>query len=248
MENKKTYNDCAAALTWEMLNGVQNIGKWELEFEDGKIIKGEGFEDFLNAAAQLPKITVIYVKHLRWLIHVGSNFINYGGCPFFASVNKNDGQKFFYISIDNIEFREWNNFFKKVEDKKLFLELLNIVRTYFNKGLVNRLGLEKHCKTTFSHDMWADTVNKYYLYSKWNRNWVDEMLPNDMDEWELYEDYNKGGFYFANPDYKDKIVENVHQYDIKSSYLSSFVRRKFPVERFRRIEDDEEIQGIIRTE
>ena len=47
------YNENAAALTWEIVNGSKDMGKWELSYlkEDKyESFKGEGFEEFLNAA------------------------------------------------------------------------------------------------------------------------------------------------------------------------------------------------------
>lgn len=156
MDTTVKYSNCAAALTWEILSEVKDIGKWELLFEDDKEISGKGFKELLKAAANSKEVVVIYTKHLNWLLHVGGNFLNYGESTYFASVGNEGTKKFFYLKSGNIEFREWDNFFNKVDDKKHFLTLLDIMRTYFNAGLKNKMGLEKHCRTTFAHDMWED--------------------------------------------------------------------------------------------
>lgn len=247
MVEKNKYNDCAAALTWELLDEVCDIGNWTLEFENGKVIEGIGFNELLSAAAKFKEMTVVYTKHLRWLIHIGGNFVNYKDSKYFASYN---GEKkiFFYITIGNLELREWDNFFKKVEDRKQFLTLLDITRTYFNGSLKNKMGLEKHCKTTFAHDMWEDIAYKSYFKSSWAKQNVEEMLPNSMEEYELYEAYNKAGFTYANQKYKNRVVKNVHQYDITSSYLSSLSRCKYPKESFKAAESFEEMQEIIKND
>lgn len=231
-----------------MLNEVKNIGKWELLFEDGKEISGKGFEELLKAAANLKEVIVVYTKHLNWLLHIGGNFLNYGESSYFVSAGEKGTKKFFYLKSGNIEFREWDNFFSKVDDKKHFLTLLDIMRTHFNAGLKNKMGLEKHCKTTFAHDMWEDIAYQSYFKAPWARGYVFEMLPNSMEEYELYEGYNKAGFFFGNQDYKDKVIRNVHQYDITSSYLSSISRRKFPKERFTAAESFDDVDRILQNE
>lgn len=95
MASKLKYNEDAAALTWEILNGKKDIGKWELLYKD-ELIKGKGFKDFISAATQLSaNVNVIYVRYLNYFITVSQNFIDYTNKQFFA----NSSMNFYYIFV-----------------------------------------------------------------------------------------------------------------------------------------------------
>ena len=87
--------------------------------------------------------------------------MNFKDRNFFANGDK----EFFYIEIDDqIELRNWDNFWKKIDDGAEFLKRLNTCRTYFNHGEggernVNKLSLKDHYKTTLAKEMWRDVYN-----------------------------------------------------------------------------------------
>jgi hypothetical protein len=78
--------------------------------------------------------------------------------------------EFFNIEIaDNVELRNWDSFWKKIEDKEEFLKRLDICRTYFNHGESgkrnkNKLSLKNHYKSTLTKEMWKDMYNAHFLY------------------------------------------------------------------------------------
>lgn len=246
------YNDCAAALTWEILNEVQDIGNWEIKFENKEQITGKGFEEFLNAVAKFDNTTVIYVKRLRWFLYIGSNFINYAdyqaNADYFASVGNGNKLNFFYFKMEHVELREWNNFFQKIEDTDKFLELIGNIRQYFKGKSATKMGLARGLRTTISHDLWEDLGYKYFIGAGNNKIINERLMPQSIEEFDLYKRYNKGGLTFVNEEHINKVVKDVHCYDLKSSYLGSFVRRKYPQSTFEKCDDVEKISRIIKND
>ena len=184
---QKIYNENAAALNWEIVNEKSDIGDWTLWYEKEEI-KGCGFEEFINAAMALSSnINVIFVKRLKWFIHLARNFMSFKDKAFFANGEK----EFYYIEInDFIELRNWDNFWKKIDDGKEFLKRLDLCRTYYNHGESgkrgkNKLSLKNHYKFTLAKEMWRDVYNMNYLYQPWAKNYCMELLPQDEEEYEL---------------------------------------------------------------
>lgn len=239
---KRDYNESAAALTWEIINDQENIGKFEILY-NGKLISGNGFEEFLNAASNLSnQINVIYVKHLKWFVRISQKFIDYSDKDFFA----NDSMEFYWIQIsDNIELRNWDNFWKKIEDKEEFIKRLDICRKNFNKGNKGILSLKNNYKYTLAKEQYADIYQKYYLYCPWAQNYCKEMVPKTQDELDLLDCLNKASFYYSNPKCYGDRSYNVHCYDLSSSHLSLLARKKFPYKSFELEEDPKKIQEII---
>ena len=241
----KNYNDNAAALIWDVLNDERDIGNWKLVCDNNKELNGKGFNEFLTVANSLvEKKQVIYVKNLDWFVEIALNFMDFKGCDFFA----NQDLSFYYISIsETIELRNWNNFWKKVEDPYEFLKRLDACRNVFKIDCKNTLSFDKHFKFTLARDMWEDVKYKYFLKSAWSSNFVNTLLPQCEDEWEQMKHLDKGSFYFCNSDYFNKKVSNVHCYDISSSHLSLLARKKYPSSSFKRAETvDEAIEVIER--
>lgn len=238
----KNYNDNAAALIWDVLNDERDIGNWKLVC-DNKELNGKGFNEFLTVANSLvEKKQVIYVKNLDWFVEIAQNFMSFKGCDFFA----NQDLSFYYIGIsETIELRNWNNFWKKVEDPYEFLKRLDACRNVFKIDCKNMLSLDRHFKFTLARDMWEDVKYKYFLKSAWSSNFVNTLLPQSEDEWEQMKHLDKGSFYFCNSDYFNKKVPNVHCYDISSSHLSLLARKKYPSSSFKRAETIDEAIEII---
>ena len=238
----RNYNDNAAALIWDVLNDERDIGNWKLVC-DNKELNGKGFNEFLTVANSLvEKKQVIYVKNLDWFVEIAQNFMIFKGCDFFA----NQDLSFYYIGIsETIELRNWNNFWKKVEDPYEFLKRLDACRNVFKIDCKNMLSLDRHFKFTLARDMWEDVKYKYFLKSAWSSNFINTLLPQCEDEWEQMKHLDKGSFYFCNSDYFNKKVPNVHCYDISSSHLSLLARKKYPSSSFKRAETIDEAIEII---
>ena len=244
---KIKYNENPAAMTWEIENDSEDIGIWRLVYND-EVIKGKGFEEFLNAAKALSlNKNVVYVKRLRWFVHLARNFIGFKGRNFFA----NGSKEFYHIEIDDsVELRNWDCFWKKENDEKMFLYKLDICRTYYNHGESgkrnkNKLSLEKHFKFTLAKEMWTDMYNMYFFYQPWSKNFCEMLLPQDEDEWEYMCDFDKAGFYYRNEDFGMKIIPKLHCYDISSAFLSYLLRKPYPMESFKKTSDVKEIKKII---
>ena len=244
---EKTYNENAAALNWEIINGKQDIGLWQLWYEEN-VIKGYGVEEFINAAQALSlNIQVIFVKRLKWFVHLARNFMTFENKRFFA----NSEQEFYFIELsDNIELRNWDNFWKKIDDGEVFLKRLETCRTYFNHGEngqrnKNKLSLKNHYKYTLAKEMWRDIYNQNFFYQSWSKNYCDNLLPQDEEELEYMTWFDKAGFYYGNSDYSKKTIEKIYRYDISSAYLSYLSRKEFPMEQFSYTENQEEMKKII---
>lgn len=243
MASKLKYNEDAAALTWEILNNEQDIGKWELLYKDN-LIEGKGFKEFISAATQLSNsINVIYVKYLRYFVRVSLNFINYSDKKFFVNTEYN----FYYIfCADNVELRNWDNFWDKIDNKEEFLKRLEICREHFRKGLVNKLSISSHYRFTLARDQWEDMKYTYFLKTRGSKNLCEELAPQDFEEYDIMCRLFKSSFYFSNPKFHGKRAIKVHQYDIHSSHIGLMARKKYPYEKFTKTEDVEEIQKIIK--
>lgn len=236
------YNENAAAFTWEIINDEEDLGNWTLWYL-GKEIKGKGFETFLSAAKNLSQnINVIYVKKLNWFIHIVRKFIDFSDKKFFANGDKN----FYQAQLaDNVEVRGWDNFWDKVEDGEEFLKRLDACRSNFKKGMKNKLGLEKHYKTTLAKDMWDDIKRTYYLYTNDCKNICEMLMPKDWDEFDSMDRLSKAAFYYSNPDFFGEVSVKLHSYDISSSHIGLLYRKRFPSTTFTRTENPEEIQKIL---
>ena len=247
MENK--YNENAAALTWEIVNDSKDIGLWKLWYNENESpIEGSGIEEFIGAAQALTQdIQVIFVKRLKWFIHLARNFMTFKDREFFA----NGEQEFYFINIcDNVELRNWDNFWKNIEDGQVFLKRLEVCRVYFNHGEggernKNKLSLKNHYKYTLAKEMWRDIYNQNFFYQSWSKNYCNTLLPQDEEELNYITTFDKAGFYYCNQDYSKKVIEKIYRYDISSAYLSYLSRKEFPMEQFSYTENPEEMKKII---
>ena len=247
---KLHYNENVAALTWEIVNYKKDIGKWKLSYYDAlgnfKEVEGIGFVDFINAARQISdRINVIYTKRLKWLVQLSLFFINYKEKYFFADGDQN----FFYISMDErVELRDWDNFLKKVDNNKEFLDYFNLTRNAFHSKKDNKQSgsIEKNYNFTMARDMWEDLQYQYYLKSGWAHRFCEELLPQDEDEWNEMFSLDRAGFYFQNPNYYYINVPKVHQRDISSAFLSYLFIKKFPLNSFKKTQDSHLISTIIK--
>lgn len=181
------FNDNAAALTWEIINNNEDIGNWKLVYLSGKDIKefeGKGFKEFLNAANNLSElVNIIYVKRVRWFIHLIKEFVDFKDKEFFASYSTKKKFRFFYAMLtDKIQVRDWDSFWDSITDGVEFLNRLNKCRQIFiPEDQKTKKGIEKGYKTTLSHDMWEDIKKRYHLYQPWCYNYCKAMAPKDEE-------------------------------------------------------------------
>jgi len=122
-----------------------------------------GFKELLNNAVFNNKMTnVVFVKNLKAFVYLLHNHMSFKDVEFFG----NDDKDFFYFKIsEEIEFRNWDRFEPNTNSGADFIKRLSCMRDFFKGENVNRLGLEKHFRTTKAHDMWEDIKYRYYLKS-----------------------------------------------------------------------------------
>lgn len=248
-----SYNENAYALSWEVLNGQEDIGKWML-YGGEEIQSGIGFESFFSAAIKLSdKINIVYMKDLRWFLVIAGKFIDMKDKEYKASKNR-----MFFIQIaDNLELREIKNFWEEGCDEVTFLKRLEVCRDAFRtrqqkfskEFLVNKVSLKTHYRYTLASEMWSQMQSLYFLQCNGGAKvLVHSLLPQDEEELLLItEKLNKASFCWANPDYLGQSVPRVYSYDLSSSHLSFFARKKFPYEPFQEVADVKEISSILHS-
>lgn len=235
------YSDYAIVFNWEILNDENDIGKWNMLFEeDGKKVNGKGMSEFLEALSQLNQdlINVIYVKNLNLFEVIGECYFSYSN-NFMAAVK--DGQiNFFNLDLFGfVSLVNWDNYFSDTEDCEEFLRRLTLSRENFKGNNKSKLSLKSHYRITKASDQWFDIVEKFYLKSPWANNFRESLLPKSKEELDLYLRVNKASFYFTNPTFINKTLENVRGYDISSSHLGFILRKKYPSTEARKVEGNE---------
>lgn len=241
------YSDYAIVLKWQILNDEQDIGNWEMLFEEDKSrVFGNGMNELIEALSQLREdiINVIFVKNLNLFEVIGECYFSFA--LGYKAVIKDGNFSFFQLKIlNNIELRNWDNWEEDVDDCDEFLRRLNLYRNNFKGRAVNKLNLKNHLNYTKARDMFMDLVESYYLKSPWCKTFKEELLPKDEDELYLYTKVNKASFYFMNPKYVNKVVENVIGYDISSSHSGFILRKKYPLRGAKQCTSRKEIHKII---
>lgn len=237
----KKYSDYAIVFNWEILNDENDIGNWNMLFEENeKKVNGKGMSEFLETLSQLDQdlINVIYVKNLNLFEVIGEYYFSYSD-NFMAAVK--DGQiNFFNLNLFGfVNLVNWDNYFSDTEDCEEFLRRLTLSRQNFKGNNKNKLSLESHYRITKASDQWFDIVEKFYLKGSWANNFRGSLFPKSKEELDLYLRVNKASFYFTNPAFINKTLENVRGYDISSSHLGFILRKKYPSTEALKVEGDE---------
>ena len=238
---EKKYSDYAIVFNWEILNDENDIGNWNMLFEENeKKVNGKGMSEFLETLSQLDQdlINVIYVKNLNLFEVIGECYFSYSD-NFMAAVK--DGQiNFFNLNLFGfVNLVNWDNYFSDIEDCEEFLRRLTLSRKNFKGNNKNKLSLGSHYRITKASDQWFDIVEKFYLKGSWANNFRSSLLPKSKEELDLYLRVNKASFYFTNPTFINKTLENVRGYDISSSHLGFILRKKYPSTEALKVEGDE---------
>ena len=223
------YSDNAIVFDWEILNNKQDIGKWEMLFEEeNKKINGNGMSEFLETITQLPQdqINVIFINNLNMFELISSSYMSYQ--EDFKAVVRERGINFFYLKpFDFVEFRNSNNFWGDISVEE-FLKRLTLCRDYFKLGRKNKLSLKKHFRFTLTKEIWSSITEKYYLNSKTFKQLKEDLLPKTPEELDLLLNAYKASFIYANPNYLNKTICDVYSSDIKSSHTGLFCRKRYP--------------------
>ena len=244
---KVKYSDYAIAFKFEVINDVQDFGKWEIYYEEtNNKEQGEGIEEFYGVLSQLKEdqINVIYVKNLNYFELIGENFFSYCFGEFKAVVKDNQFDFFKLYLQPHIELRNWDKWYDG-DSCEEFIRQLKLSRNNFNSGYKNKLSLENHYQFTKANDQWNDIVNKYYLKKSWANSFREGLLPKDEDELDLYTRVYKGSYYYSNSNYFNREVKNVRMFDISSSHSGFMIRKRYPYNGALKVETQEEAFEII---
>lgn len=245
-----SYSDNAIVFTWEILNGKQDIGKWEMLYEEGnRKVKGIGMSDFLEEMTQLPQnqVNVIFINNLNLFQVISSLYMGYND-NFKAGVRDRSINFFFLRPWEFVEFRNSNNFWADISTEE-FLRRLNLCRENFKgRKRKNRLGLKNHFVYTLVKDLWSEICEKYYLTCSSFEKIRTELLPQNETELDLLLNIYKASFVYSNPKYSNKIVKNVYSRDIKSSHSGIYLRKKYPYGNGELVEDPYEALETMKND
>lgn len=186
-------------------------------------INGKGFLSLLAFLSQkkLNEELIIYVKDMQVFYILSRNFICYDDAK--GTYHRDKGNKIFWLKTNNIEFRSWDNFIPngvEITEPKAFVSYIKKTKDWFGGSI-------KYWNYTLANRAKSYLTSHYYLYK--NNDYKNIHKLNET-EYTLYSRIKKGGFYWANPFYNGKTVENVYQFDASSNHISQMARKKFPKE------------------
>ena len=243
------YSDYAIVFSWEVLNNKQDIGKWEMIFEeDNREVKGNGMSEFLEELSQLPQniINVIFIKDLNLFQVVSSSYIGYGE-DFQAGVRERNINFFVLKPLEFVEFRNCNNFWEGIDNKE-FLRRLTMCRDKILKGKhKKRLSLKSHFRFTLVNELWSNISSDYWLKSSTFLSIRKNLLPKTQTELDLLMNVYKASFVFANPKYLHETLCDVYSKDIKSSHSGFYLRKMYPYSEGMLEEDPDKVFEIINS-
>ena len=231
----KSFNQNIGVLKFHYTSKKLNIGNWKL-FYDEKENLGTGFKELKNYCETLPQnlTTVIYCKDLKLFYIVNKNEKIF---EFEEGRIKADGfNSFDFFTLktkdETIEFREWKNWFDKIDEPAEFHKNFKAAMQYLNYDKIDKFGIY-----TLSHECFKRGIQYAYKdYAMKNlqsmKSWVEKTMPQDEDTIDFFEDYWRGGFAFYNAVYKDQVLKNITSFDKKSCHSAIMIFEKFPCESF----------------
>ena len=238
------------SLKCEWLSNEPDIAAWNMVNNDLEEISGRDFSSLLDYLCRQvyneKETSYIYVKNLNYFVCLAQgNYLRFDD-NFFAS-EKDDKITFFDISFlgGKIVFREWNNFFKEINNTKDFMRLITAESKFFKGNNKKDLSFKYHFKYTNSHDLWWDFCEKYYLKRN-QKEWNNILLPKSEEELYTLENLCRQGLLMINQNYIDKSLQNVWSYDITTCHLSNIVREKFPCGEIKEEKNCSKIVEIIK--
>lgn len=217
-----------------------NIADWEIYYDDN-YEKGNGMGSLKRFCETLPQnlTTVIFCKGVKllYILNKNTKMFEFGD----GSLSSTGLGNYDFFSLrtkdETIEFREWDNFFDKVDDCEDFYNKFYCAMEYFKCYNVSNFG-----KFTLSNDCFKRGVQ--WNYSDFigygiktsMRKIVEKCIPKDPFVLEFFEEYWRGGMAFYNPFFKDQVYKNITSFDKKSCHLAAMVFEKFPLTDFTEID------------
>jgi len=218
------YNNTSIAVAkYGYISKEKDIDEWEL-FYDENSYYGVGLRNFYKMCEDiLPqnRTTVIFIKDLKLFELLNRNEVIFN---FSTGLGKADGlTKFSFFSLKTadecFEFREWNNFWQKVEDCKEFSDRIYCAMSYFDHYKIEKDFVYTIHNEAFKKCIKYCTKNhrSYYLSSL--KKWIEEASRNDNFIIDYCEHSWKAGIASYSEEYKDKILEGVVSADRSSCYI-----------------------------
>lgn len=212
-----------------------NIADWEIYYDNTEY-KGSGFGSLKQFCETLPqnKTTVIYCRDVKLLYVLNKNgkFFEFGE----GRLSSNGPGNFDFFTLktkdETIEFREWNNWFDKIDDCKQFYINFYCTMNYFKTYDIEKFGLYTLSNDCFRRGIKYRKDDYINLKLLTMREYVKRCVPQDEFTLEFYENYWRGGMAFYNPFFKDKVHNNITSFDKKSCHLATMIFEKFPLTDF----------------
>lgn len=222
----------ALSFTYEYCKA--DICSFTLCFEN-QSFSGKGFLTLLNIFEKLDKEIIIYVKNLQAFYLLSKNFICYDDGK--GAYSKDKGINIFWLKTNKVEIRNWDNFIPngmEIKEPEDFLKYLNGLGKFYQSS-------PKSYQYTLAKVIKSYLIKKFFLLKE--NDYKEKCLPNEA-EYEIYKGLSKGGFYWTNPLFFGKTIQNVYQYDAKTNHASQMARKLFPSQSLERISLDD-FQNIV---
>lgn len=260
----KDYKVCS--LEWTFESGAYDIEDWKLCFSFNKVrfqsnltnkIEGHGFNELLMAISELSSLYkddykfFIYVKNLRGFERIGENFLMWDGECFLS-----DDMAPFYLNCSDLpkaEFRNWDNFFDKIEDGMEFLDALLKVYNEFRKGA----GFHKAFRYNITRELWKSLQNGYGMSKEQKEEAKQnsrvsftslDLIPTEEEFWVLKE-ANHAGLLYINPDMAGVTIEdNLKSFDISSSHIGFMARKPYPYKKSKQLKNITDFPELDKNE
>lgn len=216
----------------------------EEEFQSSGVIK---FLILLDELREKHKKLTIYVKDLNYFYLLTKRIIPYeDGKGYY---DKDKGLKILHLSYnEDVELIDESPLLPpggKINNPRYFLAYLKALHTLYG-------GTMGSYKWTLTRIVKGYLCRKYFFNSSSIKQWKKDCLPTE-EEWNVYKNMERAGFYFTNPKFMNRIIENVYQRDASTNHAAIMARKFFPVyalrpispEKFEEIRDDEKWSWML---
>lgn len=231
-------NKSIAAMRYNYRSRCIDIDNWEVYYNEERK-NGKGLKEFKEFCSSLPqdKINVVYVKGLKLLYLLNKNFNYFKFTDSKLRCDNFNDWDFFTLTSENIELREWNNWFDKIDDCEEFFNYFYTAMRYLNQDDLKNFGIYTLSHAAYKYGiLWRyyDFIGKNTYQSM--KPIVERCIPKDEFVLKFYEDYYRGGLAFYNPHARNIVLKDVLSIDKKSCHSGIMVMEKFPLNDFEEIE------------
>lgn len=234
------------SLIFDFESKANDMGNWKLALEDGEEFCGTGIIALRSTLHSLDTRTkwIVFVKRLKvfWIFARNKGLKFTENSLVQAKDNSNSYDFFLLKTGGNIELRNWDNWFDKIEEPKEFIQTF-----YKAKEILGiKIDVDKPFRFNLTSKIRSRLVeweNKDYIgynYRNSLREEVAATIPDSEELLNLFENYYRGGMTGYNLKAKNYgVIPNVFSYDKKSCHLAAMCNRKFPYKPFKEIDGSE---------